>query len=298
MNKKRNILFIVLGLAFIIGVFWLPPRFNLYRAWKKYLKTEVAFKQKLNQGEFISIDDQTNLDKAISQTVQDAFDLNDHFFSKVQKETLVKRIHFLFKAYHDGTYASFSQFRYPSDINDRPEVFVPGYVQNLRDGYFNLCDVNHIPVATNAPETIALFKHNALLLETNYNLWQAAGAQWTNPIFCATCWRETAPNKIEVRMNYWTNRIGSVNEMLASENQLGAQYAPVNKLVQPTPDDILKSRKSLTSAYVHVVIRTQNPAEVVPIFVHFYWIDEYSDWIPFEFVNGYGLSKLYHLFDI
>ena len=298
-NKNRKVGIIAVALtAGAIAVLFLAAKYNRYAVAKRYKESEVTFKHQLASGNFTPID-ATNFNITLREIVELNLDSpKNAALSSRQRGALVERVGALYKAFHEGTFDAYARFRYPADLQ-RSNAFEKFYITHLRVQAAQLWKTAQ-KKDSKSEEMLVLPANLTVrqVLETNYYLWCAAGTSWTNPLFCRTAWREADLSKTGIDVLKATNNIGKLQDVMTSTNYLGARFSPVNGFVHPTPQEVIKRQGDVLTAYVSLVVKTEHPPEIVPIVVQFYWVDEYGEWLPYQFANGYAMSKLHHLFDL
>lgn len=300
MNKKKKVLLMIVVLpAMAFLAVQLVSGLGRRGQQRRFDATEREFKGTLQNGQFVGVSEKAALVGAVESAVEAANARAEGSLNRDQSLTLASRIRGLIAAYSDGTFEAFASFRLPAEIN-RPENYDPTYVKHLRDSIgqlmqsaSNAVDISHLGPAPDYQRATT-----DELLRTCYNLWSAAGATWTNPVYCSTCWKEIDLDELEVVVLSQSGRPKPVVAVFGATNMLGALIKPQNETIHPSVKELVRNGAGVTVANVKIVVRSTTPSEVVPIFVQFYWVPTFGDWIPHEFVNGYQSSQQFHLFDL
>ena len=260
----------------------------------RYLAQERHFKERLSSFDFVNIGDNTNLQSEIQQNVSERI---TNGLSEDQKEKLGTRIFNMLLTYHEGTFNAYAKFKYPPDLRNEnffDKEYIEAYRAGLRDFKLPPSVENGI-LGSNGWNAVSSAKAEEVL-RLYYEFTIAGDPLQTNVFVCHKCWTQASLNQMQVVVTKSQDRVSPVTAELGGTNTFGALIKEPNMDIVPRPEDILKQKKTLESAYVSIVVKTDGPDAMFPILVHFYWVDDFKDWIPYQFSKGLQTVKTEHIF--
>lgn len=266
----------------IVGSILIAVRLGDMRVAAKRHILFSSVEKKWRAGDFVSIAEEQQIRQTLERQVDEQFNRAERWQTETARQALIAKSIEALQAYHIGGFSHYAKFRYPRAIrnnggmNSNFQRDMPVYIAEFKN-YESTRVLLEQPSSLESPSGFERF------LETDYLSYIALGEGDQKTRYCTNCWDQVDLNSIRIELHFFDKVVPSIHSVIGDDNSLGAVGHPVNPYISPSPKELMSQQGGVRSAFLQWTVKTRQPEEVFPVFIHMYWVPEYREWIPYEF---------------
>lgn len=291
-DSKQWLKWMAIGCLGVVLLVAIGPYLSKQAAKQRVVRQENALLKKWATQNFTPIEHTDAFGERLRVAVESRVDRN--LLTEQQYESLIDSIRSLLFAYSDGSFESFAKFRFPIE-DEKALKFRINSGDYFIGAIANDSFLSNIMVLSSA-KTASDFSNTNSPLNIVHTFWDVRLRKLTNrrtglPAFCCDCLKGANLKDISINLFDEKKLPPPIYLSCTMSNSFGFFRMNPRFEILPLPDDILKSDRHVQSAQVRLLVATSSIVKALPINVHWYWSPKIQQWVPLEFVIGYGTGS-------